>query len=206
MKKQHSPHLRCSILLCTFTVLLMLTGCGKNKDIEIYKTNMTQFFENISILNDSINNLDPESENVSQELLPLLDSLEQSFTQMASLEVPEDFPGVAELAQDADKYMTEAVSYYHQAYENGEYDKTAADIAYQNYQVANKRLQYIIQILHGDIPEEIFTYEDDASDISSEDTPSADDPASSDFSGENEDTTADDEEASDNWEEDEFAY
>lgn len=205
MKKQHSPHLRCSILLCTFTVLLMLTGCGKNKDIEIYKTNMTQFFENINILNDSINNLDPESENVSQELLPLLDSLEQSFTQMASLEVPEDFPGVAELAQDADKYMTEAVSYYHQAYENGEYDKTAADIAYQNYQVANKRLQYIIQILHGDIPEEIFTYEDDAA---ATDPAGADDQSTSsaDSSAETGDASTEDEEYPENWEEDEFAY
>lgn len=205
MKKQHSPHLRRSILLCTFTVLLMLTGCGKNKDIEIYKTNMTQFFENISILNDSINNLDPESENVSQELLPLLDSLEQSFTQMASLEVPEDFPGVTELAQDADKYMSEAVSYYHQAYENGEYDKTAADIAYQNYQIANSRLQYIIRILHGDIPEEIFTYEDDAA---ATDPADADDQSTSsaDPSAETGEVSTEDEEYPENWEEDEFAY
>lgn len=27
----------------------------------------------------------------------------------------------------------------------------------------NKRLQYIVQILHGDIPEEIFTYDEDDS-------------------------------------------
>lgn len=205
MKKQHFPHLHSSILLGMFTVLLTLTGCGKNKDIEIYKTNMTQFFENINILNDSINNLDPESENVSQELLPLLDSLEQSFTQMASLEVPEDFPGVAELAQDAGKYMTEAVSYYHQAYENGEYDKISADIAYQNYQIANNRLQYIIQILHGDIPEEIFTYEDD--DVVT-DPAGADDQSTSsaDPSGESGEASAEDEEYPENWEEDEFAY
>lgn len=204
MKRQHSPHLRCSILLGTFTVLLMLTGCGKNKDIETYKTNMTQFFENINTINDSINNLDPESENVSQELLPLLDSLDKSFTQMASLEVPEDFPGVAELAQDAGKYMTEAVSYYHQAYENGEYDKTAADIAYQNYQIANSRLQYIIRILHGDIPEEIFTYEDDDATGDANDTDNS--TPSADLSEENGDASTDEDEFSENWEEDEFAY
>lgn len=168
MKKQHSPHLRCGILLGTFTALLMLTGCGKNKNIETYKANMTQFFENIQTINDSINQLDPESENIASELLPLLDSLDKSFAQMASLEVPEEFPGVTDLAQDAAKYMSEAVSYYHQAYENGKYDKTFADIAYQNYLIANKRLQYIIQILHGDIPEEIFTYEDE--DTTADDT------------------------------------
>lgn len=205
MKKQHSPHLRCGILLGTFTVLLMLTGCGKNKDIEAYKSNMTQFFENIQTINDSINQLDPESENIASGLLPLLDSLDKSFTQMASLEVPEEFPGVTELAQDAAKYMSEAVSYYHQAYENGEYDKTSADIAYQNYQIANKRLQYIIQILHGDIPEEIFTYDDeDATD----DDAGADDQniPSDDFSEDNAEASADDEEYPENWEEDEFAY
>ena len=151
-------------LLLIFLLIFVLTGCGKDQDIENYRANMTQFFENIQTINDAINQLDPEAENVGDQLLPLLDSLETSFTQMASLEVPEEFTGVAELAADASKYMTEAVSYYHQAYEGEEYDETSADIAYQNYQFANKRLQYIIQILHGNIPEEIFTYEDDETD------------------------------------------
>ena len=140
-----------------FPVLLLtlvLTGCGKDKAVEAYRANMTQFFENIQTINDAINQLDPNDENVGDQLLPLLDSLDKSFSQMASLEVPDGFPGVADLAADASKYMTEAVSCYHQAYSGEEYDKTSADIAYQNYQFANKRLQYIVQILHGDIPEE----------------------------------------------------
>lgn len=147
-------------------IFISLCGCGKNKDIETYKANMTQFFENIQTIDTAINQLDPNSETVSTELLSLLDSLDKSFQQMASLEVPDGFPGVAELAQDASKYMTEAVSYYHQAYEGAEYDKTSADIAYQNYQIANKRFQYIVQIIHGDIPEEIFTYDDTGADVS----------------------------------------
>ena len=147
-------------------ILISLCGCGKNKDIETYKANMTQFFENIQTIDTAINQLDPNSETVSSELLSLLDSLDKSFQQMASLEVPDGFPGVSELAQDASKYMTEAVSYYHQAYEGPEYDKTSADIAYQNYQIANKRFQYIVQIIHGDIPEEIFKYDDTGADVS----------------------------------------
>lgn len=166
----HRPLCRILSLMILMALTIPLSACGKNQEIEVYKANMTQFFENIQTIDSAINQLDPNAETVSTDLLSLLDSLDKSFQQMASLEVPDGFPGVAELSQDASKYMSEAVSYYHQAYDSGEYDKTSADIAYQNYEIANKRLQYIIQILHGDIPEEIFTYEEDSEDTSAEET------------------------------------
>lgn len=148
-----------SFLLCF--VILSLTGCGKkDAKIETYKANMNQFFENIKIFDSSINAIDPNSETATTELLSLLDSMNTSFSQMASLEVPESFPGVEDLATQASEYMSEAVSFYHQAYD-GEYDATLEDVARQNYERANIRLQYIVSILHGDIPEEIYTYEDD---------------------------------------------
>lgn len=189
-----------------FPVLLLtlvLTGCGKDKAVENYRANMTQFFENIQTINDAINQLDPNDENVGDQLLPLLDSLDKSFSQMASLEVPDGFPGVADLAADASKYMTEAVSCYHQAYSGEEYDKTSADIAYQNYQFANKRLQYIVQILHGDIPEEIFTYDEVGSDGSTDTSTSADEFIEDASTDSMEDSYEDSEDYS---EEDEFAY
>lgn len=149
--------------------MLSLTGCGKkDAKIENYKANMNQFFENIKIFDSSINAIDPNSETATTELLSLLDSMNTSFSQMASLEVPESFPGVEDLATQASEYMSEAVSFYHQAYE-GEYDATLEDVARQNYERANIRLQYIVSILHGDIPEEIYTYEDDQTENSAED-------------------------------------
>lgn len=156
-----------SFLLCI--VMLSLTGCGKkDAKIENYKANMNQFFENIKIFDSSINAIDPNSETATTELLSLLDSMNTSFSQMASLEVPESFPGVEDLATQASEYMSEAVSFYHQAYD-GEYDATLEDVARQNYERANIRLQYIVSILHGDIPEEIYTYEDDQTENSTED-------------------------------------
>lgn len=189
------------LLFPVLLLTLFLTGCGKDKAVETYRANMTQFFENVQTINDAINQLDPNDENVGDQLLPLLDSLDKSFSQMASLEVPDGFPGVADLATDASKYMTEAVSYYHQAYSGEEYDKTSADIAYQNYQFANKRLQYIVQILHGDIPEEIFTYDEEGSDGN---TDASADEFTEDSSTDSEEDTYDDSE--DYSEEDEFAY
>lgn len=145
----------CILFLC------MLTGCGKNEELENYKANMNQFFENIRIFDSSINAIqNPESDEAVAELLSLLDSMDVSFQQMASLEVPDCFPGVDELADDASMYMSEAVSYYHMAYEGGGFDASLEDVARQNYVFANKRLKYIVSILHGDIPDEIFTYED----------------------------------------------
>ena len=139
---------------------VMLSGCGKNPEIENYKANMNQFFENIKTYDSAINGIDPNSETAVSDLLTLLDSMDNSFAQMASLEVPEGFPGVSELAVDASMYMSEAVSYFHQAYEGESFDASLEDIARQNYKFANVRLQYISTILHGNIPEEIFTYED----------------------------------------------
>lgn len=148
------------MLLLVFFTFCTLTGCGKDAELENYKANINQFFENIKVIDASINAIDPNSETAVSDLLNLLDSMNTSFEQMASLNVPSGFPGVEELADEASEYMTEAVSYYHQAYE-GEYDAALADVAYQNYERANVRFQYIVSILHGDIPEEIYTYEED---------------------------------------------
>ncbi|EOS78470.1 hypothetical protein C819_00069 [Lachnospiraceae bacterium 10-1] len=161
------------ILLLTFLTSFFLTGCGKDAELENYKANMNQFFENIRVIDSSINALDPNSETAVSDLLSLLDSMNTSFEQMASLDVPDGFPGVDELADEASEYMSEAVSYYHQAYENG-YNANLEDAARQYYESANVRFQYIVSILHGDIPEEIYTYEDETS---SEDTAESNDAA-----------------------------
>lgn len=155
------------LLLISLFAAFFLTGCGKDTELENYKANMNQFFENIRVIDSSINAIDPNSETAVSDLLSLLDSMNTSFEQMASLNVPSGFPGVEELADEASEYMAEAVSYYHQAYE-GEYNANLEDAARQNYERANVRFQYIVSILHGDIPEEIYTYEED--EASSEDS------------------------------------
>lgn len=152
MKPYWSIFLFCVMLLC---------GCGSNPEIDNYKSNMIQFFENISYYDSAINAIDPNSDNAVDELLAQLDSLENSFSQMAALNVPKDFVGVEELADEAGEYMSQAVLLYHQAFENGEYQQQIAEAARENYNRANLRLQYIISILHGEIPEEIFVYDDD---------------------------------------------
>lgn len=149
-----------SIIMFFFLCLFVMTGCGnKDAELENYKANMNQFFENVRLFDSSINAIDPDSETAVSELLAWLDSMDTSFAQMASLEVPDGFPGVEELADEASSCMSEAVSYYHLAYE-GEYNASYEEAARQNYARANEMLQYIVSIFHGDIPEEIYTYND----------------------------------------------
>ncbi|MCI9335139.1 MAG: hypothetical protein HFI98_10420, partial [Lachnospiraceae bacterium] len=67
-----------------------LTGCGKEDELENYKANMNQFFENVRVFDASINAIEnPESDQAVSELLTLLDSMDTSFQQMAALEVPD---------------------------------------------------------------------------------------------------------------------
>ncbi len=161
--KKHMKNMkyRFKLLLLLFLTAITLNGCGRDTELENYKANMNQFFENIRVFHESINAIDPNSETAVSELLRLLDSMNTSFAQMASLEVPDGFPGVEQLADEASEYMNTAVSYYHQAYD-GEYNANLEDAARQNYERANVRFQYIVSILHGNIPEEIYTDEDEA--------------------------------------------
>ena len=69
------------------------------------------------------------------------------------MEVPEEFISVESLADEAAENMTQAVSLYHSLYESETFDTTIADAANEYYSRANIRLQYIISILHGEIPE-----------------------------------------------------
>lgn len=139
----------CAGLLC----VLMLTACGSDEALTTYQEDMTTFFEHVAAYNDGMNSIDASSEDATQQLLGYLDQLESEITWMAELEVPEQFSAVDSLADEADDNMKQAVALYHQAYEGEEYDEAVAEAAREYYDRANIRIQYIITILHGEIPE-----------------------------------------------------
>lgn len=155
--KEKFPHRASAAVFCLFLALL-LTGCAEKEELAAYRTDMEQFYESMKSFDSSINAIDPESETAVEQLLALLDSMAQSFSWMADLEVPEDFPGVERLADEAGEYMTQAVTYYHQAF-GTEYDPALAQTAKQYYDLANQNIQSILSILRGDAPDTPGTYE-----------------------------------------------
>lgn len=147
MKRQILPF----ILSASFAAFL-LTGCGSDTadELSTYQASMNTFCDNISYINDQINALDGTGESDVETLLNNLDTLDDQFSQMAELTVPDEFATIDNLADEASENMSMAVSYYHEAYDSGTFNPNYADAAYEYYTRANVRLGYILQILHGE--------------------------------------------------------
>lgn len=137
----------------TFFCMLSVCGCSATADtskLDMYRTNIDTFCENVETLNNEMNALSGESDQDTRKLLGYLDSLNEQFSDMAALEVPEDFKGIEDLAIEASDNMTNAVEYYHIAYEGEKYRDNYAEAAYEYYVRANKRLGYMLTLLRGE--------------------------------------------------------
>ena len=142
---------------------LFLMGCGKDEALDEYQANMETFFNDIAEINDNMNSIDVTGEGYINEFFGYLDALDEEVAWMAELEVPEEFSAVDDLADQASENMTQAVSYYHLAYGGEEYNADMESAAREYYDRANTIIQYIITILHGEIPEgEGVTYTEES--------------------------------------------
>ena len=104
-----------------------------------------------------MNSIDPASDTAVNQLLSQLDQIDMLFQQLAAIEVPDDFEdqfgNIEELADEAADSMTEADSLYHEAYAEERLDESLLMAADENYSRAMKRVNYIAQLLQGQIPE-----------------------------------------------------
>lgn len=135
---------------------LCLCSCGDNpeeKELAVFSEEITSFAANIKHADEDINTIDTSNASAANDLLLILDQLQVDFETLAELSVPEQFESIEELADDASEYMKNAVSYYHTAYEGDTFSAQDADIAYQYYTRAMKRIEIIGYALTGDIPE-----------------------------------------------------
>ena len=155
---------RYKMILTTLLFAFLLTACGENEELTAYQEDMNTFFERASEYNDKMNAIDRESDTAVIELLGYLDAFAEDIQWMAELEVPEQFSAVEGLADEADENMTEAVALFHTAYDGETYDEGSEQAALEYYNRTNIRIQYIITILHGEIPEgEGVTYTEENS-------------------------------------------
>lgn len=136
-------------LLLTF----FLTACGRDEALAAYQEDMNTFFERAGEYNEKMNAIDLNSDTKTVELLGYLDAFAEDIEWMAGLEVPSQFSVVESLADEADENMKEAVALFHTAYDGETFDAASEQAAREYYNRTNVRLQYIITILHGEIPE-----------------------------------------------------
>ena len=147
---------KCKYIIGTLTTVLCLTACGhtnEEKELADFTSSISSFTASIQDANQQINELDVNDANASQELLSILDGLDEKFKELADLSVPEQYQSIETLADEASKNMTNAVSYFHSAYEGEAFDEQDADVAYQYYTRAMVRIEYIGYVLVGEIPE-----------------------------------------------------
>lgn len=153
------------LVLCLLCVLF-LTGCGEDDALDAYQADMETFFGHIEEFDENINAIDVGQEDYVAQLLEYLDALNEEVAWMAELEVPEQFSVVDNLADEASENMGQAVSYFHMAYEGEEFNPNYEEAAREYYERANIRIQYIVMLLHGEIPEgEDITYTEESNSI-----------------------------------------
>lgn len=142
-------------MFSAFAGLIMavsLTACGTDPEITQFKRNMDEFCASVSEINDSINNIDAEADNAVELALDYLDKLDKQFQDFAQMDFPEEYDYLESLADEAGEYMKEAVESYHAAYAEEGYDQDTANYARENSARAFKRVQVILDILHGKEP------------------------------------------------------
>ena len=150
----------CLGLLCA----CLLTGCKKDESLNEYQDNMEVFFNHLAEFNDEMNEVDVDAEDAVAQMLDYLDRLDEEFAWMAGLEVPKEFSAAESLADEASENMSQAAALFHTAYEGEAFDAAIEEAAREYYNRANIRIQYIITILHGEIPEgEGVTYTEEDS-------------------------------------------
>ena len=132
---------------------VLLTSCqdAKRTELQLYKDNMTAFFENITALNTSINAIDKNAGDATDSLLSCLDALNQEFATLSTFPVPDEFSSISDMTVDAADSMQKAVELYHKAYD-GAYDAAAEADAYSYYERANRCIRVIRQVLNGEEP------------------------------------------------------
>lgn len=151
------------LVLASLFLCLLLAGCGEDKEITGFKSEIDAFCTEIAEIDKNINQIDPQSETARQDLLDYLDQADDAFRRLAELAIPEEFSYMEELADKASEDMTQAVSLYHEAFGGTSYNEYVFDYASEYYKRAYRRFTYFITLLHGEVPEDdsVILYEDE---------------------------------------------
>ena len=112
------------IILAAFLISILFSACGEDTALSQFRRSMDDFCTRISEIDTSINSIDAEAENASEELLTYLDDLDIVFQAFARLDFPEEFDYLENLADESSEYMTEAVKSYHDAFGFNSYNES----------------------------------------------------------------------------------
>lgn len=150
------------IVLTGLLITMLLSSCGSDPALTQFRTELDSFCSDVAEINDAINKIDAGAEGATSLALDYLDRLDQEFQKFAEMDFPKDYDYLEPLADEAGEYMSEAVKNYHLAYADDGYDATTAAYARENSARAFKRVQVILDVLHGNTPSKNSSSENDS--------------------------------------------
>lgn len=142
--------------------MCFLSGCGAKGSsalVNEYKTSMEKFFDGLKTVDADINKINPDDQDAINKLFEQFDTMDKAYASMAELTVPtegvpETFVYIPELSKSASEYMTQANGYLHDSFAESSYNEHTLEAAMECYKRANKRVQFIITLLHGEYPKD----------------------------------------------------
>lgn len=144
-----------------------MAGCSKPSDEEIalasFSSSIKDYTDYMKDADQKINSLDTGSRESVENLLSILDGMNEETAKLMALEVPAQYAGIKNPVEMAADNMSDAVSYYHSAFEGDTFSENDADAAYQYYQASMKCIGIIGCVIAGDeIPqdEHVTVYEE----------------------------------------------
>lgn len=147
MKKKFCTVLLLSLIMSLFCACKQPTTTDKYAD---YKSSMENFFESVNSLDQTMNSLDPEDPDSIAEIFACLDQLEEQFKYLSEIEVPAEFKATESLADEAYEYMVQANQYFKASFGETSYNEYTYEAGLECYNRANKRLHYIVKLIHGE--------------------------------------------------------
>lgn len=148
-------------LLILFMILsLLLCGCGNNSEAVLaFQNELNAVILKIEGIHNDLENLDANAVDASAQALESLASLKEAFDELAMIEVKDDaYAFITDLAIEGSQYMEQAYKLFEEAFAGETYDDDTATLAYQYLERASKRINVIITMLHGEVPEGVIVH------------------------------------------------
>ena len=151
MHKESSMIVLFPCIMALIMLLSVLTSCGSlpSQETSLYQNDMTNFTNTIVEIGDHINQIDANSDTAVSELLSYYDEMDAAFLSLTEMDIPSEYSDAEILAERASKYMTQAVLYYHTAFESETLDEMALETANTYYEKAITYVNYIGEVLLG---------------------------------------------------------
>ena len=146
-----------------YTLLLLtlsITGCGKDTEqILAFQNELNTVVMKMEALDKELNNMDVTAPDAAESALKNLSDLKKAFDELSAINVKDDnYTYISGLADEGAEYMTKALEFYQKAYAHDKFDNGSADLAYQYLERATKRIRVMVNMLHGEVPDDVIIH------------------------------------------------